>query len=314
MSAESYAVVAGGINIDIGGKPFLPMIPGDSNPGRVDTALGGVGRNIAHVLSLLGSKVRFLTAFGDDAYAFRIEASCAELGIDISRALKVKGGITPIYLYLNDSGGDMLMAVSDMALCDSIGPDYLSSNADIISGAGVTAADTNIPKESLEWLADNCGCPLFVDPVSVKKAEKLKGILGKIHTLKANIMEAEFLSGISIKDRKSLESAMRALLETGLERVFITLGKSGAAAAGCGEIIYAPAFPADVRCTTGAGDAFMASLVHSYLNGADTEEALRLASAAASFAVESAETVNSAITAEAVLERAILCSTERFDL
>ena len=314
MSAVKYAAIVGGINIDIGGKPFLPMIPGDSNPGSVEITLGGVGRNIAHVLSLLGSKVCFLTAFGMDAYAHRIEESCAEIGINIGRALKVENGMTPIYLYLNNADGDMLMAVSDMALCDAIGPGYLSSNADIIGSAELVAADTNIPKDSLKWLADNCICPLFVDPVSVKKAEKIKGILGKIHTLKANIMEAEFLSGISIKDRVSLEKAVCSLLETGLERIFITLGKSGSAAASGRKIVYAPAFPTDVRCTTGAGDAFMASLIHSYLNGTDTEEALRCASAAASFAVECAATVNDAITEEAVLERAKLCRTESFDL
>ena len=69
-----------------------------------------------------------------------------------------------------------------------------------------------------------------------------------------------------------------------------------------------------MRCTTGAGDAFMASLAQSYLDGADTEQSLRLATAAAACAVECTETVNSAITGESVLERAKLCRTEHFDL
>ncbi len=312
MFAENYAAVVGGINIDISGKPFLPMIPGDSNPGRIDVGLGGVGRNIAHVLSLLGSSVCFLTAFGEDAYAYRIEASCAELKIDISEALKVKGGSTPVYLYLNDADGDMLMAVSDMELCESISPDYLACHADILSGAKAVAADTNIPAESLVWLAENCEAPLFVDAVSVKKAVKLKNILGRLHTVKANIIEAELLSGLEIKDRVSLEAAARALLGKGLERIFITLGKSGALAADSREIIYAPAFPVDVKSTTGAGDAFTASLVYSYMAGADLDESLRFASAAASFAVECEDTVSNAVTAGAVLERAKLCRTERF--
>lgn len=311
MCSDNYAAVAGGINIDIGGKPFLPMIPGDSNPGRVEVALGGVGRNIANVLSLLGSRVSFLTAFGEDAYAYRIEASCAELNIDISRALKVKGGTTPVYLYLNDADGDMLMAVSDMELCESISPDYLSSNADILRGAKAVAADTNIPAESLVWLSENCTAPLFADPVSVKKAGKLKDILGKLHTVKANIIEAELLSGMQIKDRESLEAAARAMLKTGLERIFITLGKSGALAAEKDRVIYAPAFPVQVKSTTGAGDAFMASLIHSYMEGADIEESLRFASAAASITVESSETVNPLLDFEKVSERAKKYSTEQ---
>lgn len=89
LRSGTYAVVAGGVNVDIGGRSFAPMVARDSNPGRVTTSLGGVGRNIAHNMSLLGVDVRFLTAFGDDLYAQRIAASCGELGIDISHALQV---------------------------------------------------------------------------------------------------------------------------------------------------------------------------------------------------------------------------------
>ena len=38
--------VIGGINIDIEGAPFEKLVYGDSNPGRVSMAFGGVGRNI----------------------------------------------------------------------------------------------------------------------------------------------------------------------------------------------------------------------------------------------------------------------------
>ena len=312
MHADNYAVVVGGINIDIGGRPFLPMISGESNPGSVTMGLGGVGRNIAHDLSLLGTDVRFLTAFGEDMYAYRIEASCAERNIDISGALKVKGGITPVYLYLNDSDGDMLMAVSDMALCDSITPDYLSSRREILLGAKAVAADTNIPAGSLQWLAENFGPSLFVDPVSVRKAEKLKGLTGMLHTLKANIKEAELLSGVEIKDRESLASAARALLRTGTHRVFITLGSRGAFAADGDGMFYAPAFPAAVQSTTGAGDAFMSSLVRSFMDGASLEDTLRCASAAASLAVENTAAVPSSMTPEKIRERAGSVRTERF--
>ena len=67
-----YAAVVGGVNMDIGGQSDGPLVPGDSNPGRVRISLGGVGRNIAHNMALLGLDVRFLTAFGDDLYAQRM--------------------------------------------------------------------------------------------------------------------------------------------------------------------------------------------------------------------------------------------------
>ena len=203
LRSGTYAVVAGGVNVDIGGRSFAPMVAKDSNPGRVTTSLGGVGRNIAHNMSLLGVDVRFLTAFGDDLYAQRIAASCGELGIDISHALQVPGGTTSTYLFLNDSDGDMALAVSDMEICEQLLPEYFAANLSLLNRAQIVVADTNLPEASLVYLANHCTVPLFVDPVSTSKAEKLRGILGKIHTLKPNRIEAELLSGVKITDEDS---------------------------------------------------------------------------------------------------------------
>ena len=52
MDNKDYVVVIGAANIDIGGTPYKPLIPGDSNPGVIRMSYGGVGRNIAHNLSL----------------------------------------------------------------------------------------------------------------------------------------------------------------------------------------------------------------------------------------------------------------------
>ena len=56
MRKGGYAVVVGCANIDICGKSFRPVIERDSNPGLVSISYGGVGKNIAHNLSLLGGK------------------------------------------------------------------------------------------------------------------------------------------------------------------------------------------------------------------------------------------------------------------
>ena len=77
-----YVTVVGGVNMDIGGTSAGALVAQDSNPGAVRMSLGGVGRNIAHNMSLLGLDVRLLTVFGDDLNAQKIAASCTELGID----------------------------------------------------------------------------------------------------------------------------------------------------------------------------------------------------------------------------------------
>ena len=305
LRSGSYAVVVGGVNVDIGGRSFAPLVAQDSNPGTVCLSLGGVGRNIAHNLALLGTDVHLLTAYGDDLYGERVAASCSELGIDLSHALRIAGGATSTYLYLTDHRGEMALAVSDMEICKKITPSYLSSQLPLLQNAQVVVADANLSAESLEFLAENCAAPLFVDPVSTAKAQKLRPILGKIHTLKPNRLEAELLSGVPIRSEQDLERAADALTEMGLHRIFISLGSQGVYAAMGGERLRLPNLPGQMVNTTGCGDAFMAALVWAYLEGMDLKSTALAGLAAGAIAMESPETINPALSAPALQKRMI---------
>ena len=57
LRTGSYAVVVGGVNVDIGGRSHAKLVAADSNPGKVSVSLGGVGRNIAHNMALMGVDV-----------------------------------------------------------------------------------------------------------------------------------------------------------------------------------------------------------------------------------------------------------------
>ncbi|HJC41686.1 MAG TPA: winged helix-turn-helix transcriptional regulator [Candidatus Intestinimonas pullistercoris] len=299
-----YAVVVGGVNLDIGGTPFAPLVGQDSNPGRVRTSLGGVGRNIAHNMALLGLDVRLITALGDDLNAQKITTSCIELGIDLAPSLQVPGGTTSTYLFLTNEKGDMALAVSDMEIYDHLTPRYLSTKEQLLNNARLVVCDTNIPAETLQWIAENCRAPVFVDPVSTAKAGKVKPVLGRLHTLKPNRIEAELLSGVAITDDKSLSAAADALLATGLHRVFISLGGEGVYAADhLGGRIKVPCGPARMVNTTGCGDAFMAALAWGWLEGLGLEEAARAGLAASAIAMEGAETINPEMSAAALRRR-----------
>ena len=303
LRSGSYAVVVGGVNVDIGGKSFAPLVAEDSNPGVVKTSLGGVGRNIAHNLSLLGTDVRLLTAFGDDVHGQRIAASCAELGIDASHACRVTGGTTSTYLYLTDEKGEMALAVSDMEICKKITPAYLAANLSLLQNAQLIIADCNIPQESLIYLAENCNVPLFCDPVSTVKAEKLRPVLNKIHTLKPNRLEAELLSGVKIENMKDVERAADKLLEMGVHRLFISLSSEGIYAAMGDQRLRLPNLPGHMVNTTGCGDAAMAAIGWAYLEGKNLRETALAGLAAGSIAMESDETINPAMSATALKDR-----------
>ncbi len=99
----------------------------DSNPGAVRMSLGGVGRNIAHNMSLLGLDVRMVTAFGDDLYAQKIAASCGELGIDISQSPVIPAGPPPPISSSPTRRGTWLLAVSDMEIYRHLTPAAFSA-------------------------------------------------------------------------------------------------------------------------------------------------------------------------------------------
>ncbi len=303
LRTGSYAVVVGGVNVDIGGRSFKALVAEDSNPGEVMTSLGGVGRNIAHNMSLMGIDVRLLSAYGDDLNGERVAASCSELGIDLSHALRVPGGTTSTYLYITDPEGEMALAVSDMEVCKRITPEYLSKNLALLQNAQVVVADANIPEESLKFLAENLFVPLFVDPVSTVKAEKVKSILPKIHTLKPNRIEAELLSGVKIENEEDAEKAAKALIEKGVRRVFISMGAKGVFAATAKESLWHGIIPGKMVNTTGCGDAFMGALVWAYLEGMDLKDTAAAGLAAGSIAMESDETINPLMCEEVLKNR-----------
>jgi pseudouridine kinase len=195
----------------------------------------------------------------------------------------------------------MALAVSDMEIYRHLTPQALAQRHKLLDASQVVVIDTNIPEESIAYLAENCAAPLFADPVSTAKAVKLKPVLGKLHTLKPNRLEAELLSGVPITDEASLNRAADALLETGLRRVFISLGADGVFAADRSGRVQLPCLPAELVNATGCGDAFMAAIAWAYLQGTDLADTARAGLAASSIAMESKETINPHLS-EALLE------------
>ena len=300
---QAYIAVLGGANMDIGGHARDPLLPGDSHPGVVSASPGGVGRNIAHNLALLGLPVRLIAALGGDDRAKAIEASCAGCGIDLSASLRFPEAPTSVYLYVAAPDGDMALAVADMRVYDSVTPEDLLSRADVLAGAKAVVADANWPAEALRAALSRCTVPVFADPVSAAKAGRLRGCLDRIHTLKPNRLEAELLSGVQITDEASLRRAADVLLSRGVRRVFLSLGAGGVLAAERDERLRLPAPRGEAVSTTGCGDAFMAGLVWAWERGGGLRFSAAAGMCAGAIAMESESTINPAMSAAALEAR-----------
>jgi len=295
---DSYIAVVGAINIDIWGRSSSILILRDSNPGEISYSFGGVGRNIAHNLCLMGRRVSMLTALGEDHWTEGIERSCAAIGIDLSHALRVPGGRTGTYLAVSGPDGDMAIGLSDMALAEAVSPEYVAGELDFLNAAALVVVDGNLRQETIAYICENVTAPIFADPVSVTKGRKFLPYLDKIHSFKPNSLEAETLTGLS-----NPEDAAKELVRRGVKRAFVSDGAGGMVVCDGGESFRVGCVPTVLVNATGGGDAGMAALADSFVRGCSAEMSARRAMAAGSIAVESADTISPLMSPEAIEEK-----------
>lgn len=302
-NGPSYCTIIGGANIDIGGTPCETLAEGCDNQGKVTYSLGGAGRNIAHNLRLLGVNVKLITALGDDTYAHRIIDSCNELGIEIADSLKLTGVDTATYLYIADENRKIRFAVSDMKIYDRLTTEFVSSKLELMNRGRMVILDTTLPAETIAYVCEKCKAPVFVACISAKTAKKLEPVLDKLCVVTANKAEAEVLSGISIKDRDTLERAADIILEHGVKNVFIDAGKEGVYC-GCDEEQFMlPGNNLETEGILGIDDAFAAGMTLGYMKRMDIRKMAKLGQAAVEITVAGTETVNPQLCVSAISER-----------
>jgi pseudouridine kinase len=301
LNDEPYTVVIGGANMDILGTPDASFVERDSNPGQVALSPGGVGRNIAENLGRMGAPVKLLTVLGDDMYGKQLLDRCRNAGIDMKK-VKISGKAgTSVYLSILDEKGDMISAVSDMSLMTELDREYLEEHHRTISAASLLVIDANLAEPVLQYITERYGDKeIFVDTVSTAKAKKITPLLGKIHTLKPNNLEAEILTGIAIDSDDDLKRASEILINRGLKRVFLSLGDRGIYYRDRERTIEYKGHRVEAVNTTGAGDAYTAALAYCFMNNFIPEKTLAFAAAASQLAVQSRETINREITAEKI--------------
>lgn len=301
LRTEMPVYVIGAVNMDLSGTPSGELRMGDSNPGKITMSPGGVGRNIAENLCLLGRKVSLITIMGEDTYADVIREHCLNAGIDLQYSFTDPLGRTSAYLCINEQNGDLSAAVSDMTICDGLTPARLEPLLPVLNRGSMVIADANLPEETLAWIAKKITVPVAADPVSVSKAPRLLPLLSRLTLLKPNIPETELLTGVTIRGDLNLSRAADALHRLGVKRVYISLGSRGVWADDVREGgMLIPCAPGTIVNTTGCGDAFVAAAADAFLNGLDTMDAARRALAASAICAEDNAAVSPKLSQEAI--------------
>ena len=163
------------------------MLLATTNDATVTKTAGGVSRNIAHQLALLGVPVQLITVVGNDSDGEWIKKGCYEAGVKMDASI-TKDGLTGKYTGILNVDGSLFSAFLTNAANHLITPEHLAAHTDLLCTASYILADANISVDTAEWLlafSQQTGIPFILEPVSVPPARKFRhvnlGEIGRAH-------------------------------------------------------------------------------------------------------------------------------------
>ena len=287
--------VIGETNIDIRALPVRPERPGGCTPAHIGFHYGGVGRNIACNLCLLGEQVRLMTVFGDDFFASRLMEDCRSIGLDLSLSTQFKDATSPIFFSINDEQGNVQSALSDIELNHRMDLEWVNGKMDEINRSDLVVANTLLSVEALACLIDRCEVPLYLDAVSPANALRITEALASskkkaFHALKCNLSEASTITG-----KNDSFEATKELNSKGIDEVFVTLGANGVVYGSKTDVVHFPSLPTNVVNVIGSGDAFLAGVIFAHAQGHKGKDSIPFGLAVAKVSIECEEACNTKI-------------------
>ena len=253
------------------------MILASTVEASINKTAGGVARNIAHQLTLLGVEVQLITVFGNDADGDWLKQVCFNAGVKIKASI-TKEGLSGKYTAILNIDGSLFTGFLTNAGTKLITPQHLEKHKALLQSASYLLADANISVEAGEWLlsfSNETGIPLILEPVSVPPARKFRDInLEGLHLVTPNEDE---LPALCSEKALFTQHQVEELLAKGVENVWLHNGKSGSAIYNRERSITLRAPEIEVVDCTGAGDGSLSGFIFGKTLGKKDEDCLKLA-------------------------------------
>jgi len=293
VAVQSRVVCVGEILVD-----FLPDTVGARlrDVHTYHASIGGSPANTAVGLARRGVPTAVVARVGDDEFGGFLRRRLAEEGVDIRGLVSVPDRRTGLLfleigpdgerscISIRDPGGAAVLCSGDLdeeviAASDVL---HLSSNA-WRSASGRKAIETAVAcaqrTDTLLCVDANIRVPLWASRGHAKQAALEMAAFADI--LKVNESEARLMTGAQVPTE-----AARRLQAFGPAYVVVTLGEQGCVAVGPDGLFSVSACSVDCVDTTGAGDAFVAGVLASWLHvPGDWEAAVRAGNEAGAAAV-----------------------------
>lgn len=207
--------------------------------GRSIERPGGTGANVAVALASTGSGVSFVSYLGDDELSQKLEAHLKSSEIGTLYAPVIAGPPSHVAIPVDQHGERTIVVISEDKL-------------DQVTLQGLPIQSGDIVSFVL-WRNN------FVADLDLAQKAGAITVVGSAALTDPDVSHADYLIGSreDFKGEYSVESAL-----TRFTHVVVTDGAQGATFYSAQSSIYQPAEAVDVVDTTGAGDAFLAGLLH----------------------------------------------------
>lgn len=285
---KNKVCVLGSFNVDM--ISYLPRFPAPGESLLTTHFLfsaGGKGCNQALAASRAGVETHFIAKVGTDQFSDYATNFITSSGIQSSTVYQSDEHQTGTALiFVEQDSGENMIAVTPGANLAVSAPE-VRMQQEKIAQADLILLQLETNQEALREIisiASEKGIPVMLNPAPY--SDVVNELLPQISYLTPNQSEASLISGIDITDEASAQQAAELIQRRGVRTVVITLGSRGSVTFDGKNFLHTPAFPAVVRNTAGAGDAFSGSLAAALAKGEPLEYAVGYASAFASLAVE----------------------------
>ena len=266
----------GDIMLDVTAVVGAPITQGVETRASISTQGGGAAANVASWLAMNGTPAHLIARVGDDAAGRTVLAELDQYGVTHSNTV-IPNAKTGVVVVLVDALGERTMfpdsgANSGLSLADL--PSLEGFTAVYLSGYPLVNLKSRSGALDILRKVKEQGLPVIFDPSTVGVLldvglNLVREWLSLVDVVILNEEEAHFLSG----KQNPIEAATELLSLTPL--VVIKRGSNGALAQSRGSTLeQISAVETKVVDTTGAGDAFAAGFIQSWVMNKDLLKAL----------------------------------------
>ena len=278
--------VVGGINVDV--LALVDHQPDDAHPAVIQDvveAAGGKGANQAVAAARLGASVRLFGAVGDDDDGRRVLTELEGAGVDCRHVRRVAHAPTGRVLGTVTVDGSKRTAALGGANLTLTTAD-IGDDEHVLTSADVVICQLEPPGPAVAATlaaARHAGVPALLDLAPAQGPARELAACATWVT--GNYAEVEAVTGVRVRDEGTASAAATVLLALGPSIAGVTAGSRGQLVAWPDGRIWCPA-PADEQIvdTTGAGDAFAATLAVLLAEGMAPDRAAMHAARASTLA------------------------------